>query len=373
VMTRASALFALVLAVGISIFAAGCAAPGDPTPRHPVVPARITDLRAQQVGSEAILVFTLPTRSTDGEVLAEHPSIEIYRTELAPGATVDRKTRWNLTYTIPAARVDAYLKNSHLEFRDPLPPDFLANVAGSQLAYLIRSRSVRARASEDSNVIIQRIYPPPSAPANVQTAVSESVITIRWEETGPPTGAAFSGYHVYRTRVEPAQPGAPSGSSPVKSKSSPELLSTVTTPEYQDTHFEFGETYAYTTRTIAAFGGDQVESADSAAAVVSARDIFPPGAPVGLEAAIVPATPQTGSYVELSWAISPEPDLAGYRVYRSDREEAVGERQNAELLLSPAFRDMSVVSGGRYFYRVAAVDRSGNESSMSSVVIAPIP
>ena len=55
--------------------------------------------------------------------------------------------------------------------------------------------------------------------------------------------------------------------------------------------------------------------------MVTPRDVFPPAAPVGLEAAIVPATPQGAAYVELSWAISPEPDLAGYRVYRSDRED----------------------------------------------------
>jgi fibronectin type 3 domain-containing protein len=33
-----------------------------------------------------------------------------------------------------------------------------------------------------------------------------------------------------------------------------------------------------------------------------------------------------------------------------------------DLLLAPAFRDMPVVLGHHYFYRVTAVDRAGNES-----------
>jgi hypothetical protein len=357
-MRRAPASLLLVLAA----FAVGCAAPGEPTARHPVVPAAVTDLAARQVGGETILSFTLPTRSTDGEPLAERSSIEVFRTAIAPGAAVDRKTPWDLAYAIPSERVDAYLKTTRAEFHDPLTPAILGGPAGSQLAYLVRTRASRARASGESNVVTLHIYLPPAAPANVRASVAESAVTIRWGETSPPAGATFGGYHVYRTRVIPEQAGA-----------SAELLGTATTAEYQDAHFEVGETYAYTVRSAAMFGADVVESADSVAASVTTRDVFPPAAPVGLEAAIVPATPQAGSYVELSWAISPESDLAGYRVYRSDREDATGERLNAELLLSPAFRDMSVVPGGRYFYRVSAVDRSGNESTLSPAILALVP
>jgi len=42
-------------------------------------------------------------------------------------------------------------------------------------------------------------------------------------------------------------------------------------------------------------------------------------------------------------------------------------------LPSPAFRDISVQSGKRYYYRVSALDRAGNESPMSSAVVADVP
>jgi fibronectin type 3 domain-containing protein len=94
---------------------------------------------------------------------------------------------------------------------------------------------------------------------------------------------------------------------------------------------------------------------------------------MNLEITVVPATPQASAYVELSWAINPEADLAGYLVYRGDAEDAPGERVSMETLPSPTFRDISVLPGRRYFYRVSAVDRAGNESPRSSAVAAEIP
>ena len=138
------------------------------------------------------------------------------------------------------------------------------------------------------------------------------------------------------------------------------------TPAYQDTTISVGHTYRYVVRSVAQFGADTVESLDSNDAVVSAMDIFPPAAPQDLVAIIIPATPGAPTYVELSWSISPEADLAGYQVYRSGQPDTQGERLNSELLSAPTFRDMNVTAGQRYFYHVRAVDHAGNESPFSA-------
>jgi fibronectin type 3 domain-containing protein len=124
---------------------------------------------------------------------------------------------------------------------------------------------------------------------------------------------------------------------------------------------------------VAQYGADFVESADSAPVQVTPRDTFPPAAPANLEITIVPATNQAPAYIELAWAISPEADLAGYAVYRSDAEDSPGERITTEILPSPTFRDISVLPGRRYYYRVSALDRAGNESPRSSAVQADVP
>src|SRR5205807_1016199 len=128
-MSRAAALVAFASCVQACALFAGCAAPGDPSPRHPVIPAAITDLAARQSGSAIVLTFTLPHQSTDQEPLSEEPTVEIYRAALSPGVSPDQKTQWRLAYAIPSEQVASYVKGSLVEFRDPLTPDDLARIA----------------------------------------------------------------------------------------------------------------------------------------------------------------------------------------------------------------------------------------------------
>jgi hypothetical protein len=372
-MIRAAALLAFAFGFLACALAAGCAAPGEPTARHPVVPVVVSDLGARQYGSAFALTFTLPARSMDREALAEHPTIEIYRAAIPPGTTADKKTTWRLAYTIPSERVDAYLKGERIEFHDPLTADDLARTPGLSMAYKIRTRAAKARASEDSNVVIARIYPAPDAPRDVHVDVTESALIVDWGEAAMPLGASSRAYRIYRGVLESGQEKLPQDLSQAKLKTQLELAGSSPSTEFRDSHIEFGTPYVYTVRSVAQFGADLVESADSTPVFVTPRDIFPPAAPANLEITIVPATPQAPAYVELSWAINPEEDLAGYSVYRSDAEDAPGDRVSTEILPSPTFRDISVLPGRRYYYRVSALDRAGNESPKSSAVLADVP
>jgi len=142
---------------------------------------------------------------------------------------------------------------------------------------------------------------------------------------------------------------------------------------YRDTQFQFGLTYVYSVRSVAQFESESVESADSKLVVVSPRDVFPPAPPQDLVAVVVPATAQAPAHIELSWSISPEPDIAGYNIYRSEAGGAPRQRLNPGLLLPPVFHDMSTVPGRSYTYTVTAVSRAGNESEPSVAVPAVMP
>ena len=80
---------------------------------------------------------------------------------------------------------------------------------------------------------------------------------------------------------------------------------------YRDVKFEWGHVYLLHGARGKSFGADLVEAVDPAPAVISAKDLFPPATPQGLEAVVVPATPEGPPYVELAWGISPEADIAG--------------------------------------------------------------
>ncbi len=152
------------------------------------------------------------------------------------------------------------------------------------------------------------------------------------------------------------------------------LRSLRTSPHaYVDTQINFGDTYSYLVRSVAQYPGKELESGDSNLTTILAKDTFPPAVPENVVIAAIPAQPGAAGHLELSWQISPEPDVAGYNLYRSDQSDVPGTRQNTELLLTPAFRDMNAVPGKRYFYSVTAVDRSGNESSPSTAVSGEVP
>ncbi len=379
-----SSMFDFLFSIFCFCVLLGCAAPGEPTFRHPPVPETIADLAVRQAGEAVVLTFTLPRYTIEHQPLAEPPAVEIFRGMIPAGAGPG-KLSTRLVYTIPGALVDTYLSAGHFTFRDPRPPEELAASAGGQMVYMVRTRAAKRRASADSNVAALRVYPVPERIDNLRATVTENAIELSWS---PPTrttaGAALAppaGYRVYRAEVETGPASAnPAGeaaaaqdASKVKLKTPLELLGPTPSATFRDTQFEFGRSYLYTVRSIAQYEADSVESADSLPQMVMPRDTFPPAAPKGLVAVVVQATAQAPAHVELSWGISAEPDWAGYHVYRSEQPDTPGQRLTRELLLAPTFRDMWVVPGRPYTYRVSAVDRAGNESPLSTAVTVEVP
>jgi len=365
---RATSVLLLALCLAANIFLAACAAPGEPVARHPVVPVAIRDLTVRQSAGAMLLSFTLPKQSADRDPLAEIPSIEIYRAALAGGAAPDSKSAWQLAYTVPGARVDSYLRGDQVEFRDPLTAQNSATSTAA-IAYMVRTRAARTRASQDSNYVAVNVHPVPEPPQGLQLQVTKSAIVVSWLPVTAPASFSEVHYQVWRSegRGSNATPPRPveivSGNAP----------GTTSATQYADAHFEFGNTYTYTVRTIVRFGADEAESADSEPASVTAVNSFPLAAPTGLQASLSPATAASPAYVDLSWEISSEPELAGYHVYRGEQESSPGERIAAELLPTPTARDNSVAAGHNYWYRVTAVDRGGNESAKSAAIQVDVP
>jgi hypothetical protein len=102
-------------------------------------------------------------------------------------------------------------------------------------------------------------------------------------------------------------------------------------------------------------------------------DLSVPAAPAGVEAA------GKSSSIALTWTKNAETDLAGYHVYRSEGESGPFDRLNGELLdKSALYTDEWLPPLTRRYYRVTAMDLSGNESAPSPVATAstsppPVP
>jgi len=360
----------------ILLLAGGCGAPGEPTPPSPPVPVAVTDLAAQQAGDAVQLTFTMPPKTVAGEHLAETPAIEILRGALKPDGSPDAKS-FRTIETIPGALVGDHRTADKVQVINRISPDELRAYPGAALAYRVRTRASRKRASADSNTVTVRIRPVPERITSVHPEVTESATELSWSaptrtSAGDPL-PTISEYRVYRGEIDAASAAAAANDlSQAKWKSPLAFLASSPTNSYRDTGFDFGKTYLYTVRTVIPGDGSTVESSDSFPVIVTPRDIFPPAVPQGLVAPVLIPEPNAPLEVDLSWSINTETDLAGYHVYRSEQQDTPGQLLTPDLLLSPAYRDTSVQPGHRYWYAVTAVDRSGNESAPSARVAAEV-
>lgn len=78
--------------------------------------------------------------------------------------------------------------------------------------------------------------------------------------------------------------------------------------------------------------------------------------------------------VEITWPMSPETDLAGYKIYRTiDPTRGVNALQE-ELISADetVFIDSTAAEGEAYLYQITAVDKAGNEGKLSGSALLTI-
>lgn len=136
----------------------------------------------------------------------------------------------------------------------------------------------------------------------------------------------------------------------------PVLISTVRTfpSVVRDDSVKILATYIYMVQAVDT-AGNQGEFSETAP--VTIRDNTPPAAVRQVSATL------KGNAVEISWIRVAENDLAGYNVYRSSIPNGVYEKINSSPVKETAYSDASGKPG--MFYRIKAVDTSGNESDWS--------
>ncbi len=90
---------------------------------------------------------------------------------------------------------------------------------------------------------------------------------------------------------------------------------------------------------------------------VGAEDITAPSVPTGV-------TTRTGDRsVTVTWIPSPEPDTAGYDVWRSDQPN--GAYVWLDRTVEATYTDSGVLNGRTYYYKVSSLDVAGNPSAQN--------
>lgn len=352
---RASAFFLTGVLCEAALFLS-CASQVPPQPPRVQHPERITDVKVKQVGETLLLSFTPPVLATDGERLTKPLEIKIFRSITPAGQRPQAMgTNLKLWLTLFSSQFPRYRQGARIVYPEHLSQQQFNQWLGATLTFAVQplTRGFRHRPilGQQSNVARTVLLDVSGPVQNLVITPTQNALELHWS---PPARTLtnhlpkdLSGYRLYRSTT-----GTPG---------SYELMARTVHASYKDSDFVFGQPYFYKVQAVFSSGGMMAESEHSMIADITPRDVFPPAAPSGLTALYARGV------VDLVWNANTESDLAGYNVYRHEKNMPA-HRINPVLLKTPIFRDSSVAPNQKYLYKVTAVDLSGNESGFSKEV-----
>ena len=357
-------LISICLAATVAF--AGCGKRRPPLPPIERVQQRTESLSGVQQGNQIILSWPAPRRNAPNSSVQSIRRIDVYRLAEKPGR------RSPLTEEEFAARstlIGSVTSDQIMNAGETLTYTDKLELAGepARLRYALRYVNASGQRAAFSNFLLiepaARIALPPTL-LTTGKEISEDAITISWQPPATNIDGSIPvnllGYNVYRTDESQSE----TSEAPINS-----VL--VSGTQYLDRNFKFGDSYRYIVRSVSlGTEGAQVESLNSNAITIAPRDIFPPSAPDNITIA--------ASFGRLSifFPANPEPDIAGYNIYRSTDPNLPKEswnKLNPTLLTTTTYQDEKVETGKKYYYYLTAVDRAGNVSRPSEVVSETVP
>jgi hypothetical protein len=351
----------------------GCGTPGIPLPPSLELPTPVTDLHAIRKGNKVYLTWTPPTQTTD-RLTVKHPGItRICRSltsAIAPGIRKDECG--SVVATVPPQQAAGAASRKPKATPTPKPVEKYADeisTAGidpqAMFTYTVEVTNDRRRSAGLSNRVQVPAAPTLPPPAGFAAQVKADGVLLSW--TPLPLRVAPEGlryvYRIYR-REENG-----------KDKVAVELPLDAAPDSFLDHNFEWEKRYTYRATVVTLIHREagpeaQVEGDDTRDVSVFAHDIFPPAAPSGLQAVFSGENQQ--SFIDLIWNPNTESDLAGYNIFRHENGGPAA-KINSDLVKLPAYRDLNVSPGKKYFYSVSAVDVRGNESPRSEEANESVP
>ncbi len=352
------AIFSLV---AVAVWGSACGKRKPPVPPKERVLQRV-EIGGYQRGNQVIVSWRMPARNAPKGNVLNISRADIYRLaepvddplQLSEEEFANRST---LIAAMEITDADFGLKT--ITYRDTL--EFAGQAA--RLRYAIRFVNASGQKAAFSNaLLIQPTSKVAGTPTSLSAEPSQDAIVLSWET--PATNidgsvpVSIIGYNVYRStsEIEPAK-----------------LLNTtpIAANTFRDEFFEFQKAYFYFIRAVSiGTQAEPVESSESNILRYQVRDTFPPSSPAAITVAAAPGT------ISIFFAVNPEPDVVGYKIYRSTDPDLAMAEWNAitpDLLETNTFQDTKVEAGKTYYYYITATDRYGNVSEGSEVVSETVP
>jgi pectin methylesterase-like acyl-CoA thioesterase len=185
----------------------------------------------------------------------------------------------------------------------------------------------------------------PAAVRSVTVTTSTSSVKLDWSNNSE---SDLAGYNVYRAAADGEF---------AKLTATPR-----TSSDYTDSTAPVGVPASYRITAVDKSGNESVLVATTG----TRKDGVAPTAPTGLTAA------QSTQGFTLEWKDNTEADLAGYQVSRATSSGGTYTVLATQSATEPTFTDASAPAGKTVYYKVTAVDASGNVSAAAAVTAVPV-
>jgi len=353
-------LLFLIFILKLIFILPGCGKKADPRAPVRYIPGAVKDLVARQKENRVLLSWKMPEENEDGTPIKDLVGFLILRAEILEG-TGECRCKYKRRAMIYLERPEpAIIKDGTVTFLDKgedLSPPGL--IYGKTYGYKVFSMNRSKILSKEREARVT-LSVPPGPPEGFMAIAGEGKVTLSWS---PPIKRSdgteltdLKGYNIYRTRERGVY-----GDEPVNSG----LILSLT---YLDQGLQNNKTYYYIVKAVNNLTPPWNEGPPSEEISVTPQKMTPPAPPKR-----VIAVPAEGK-IFLTWDENTEPEVAGYKVYRSLTPKTGFTLLTHEPIIKTTFTDPDVVSNTRYYYRVTAIDNAikPNESLPSEEVEAEI-
>jgi len=378
----------LLLGLFMLLMLGACATMGPPKPPSLELPQPPSDLRAVRKGARVTLTWTIPAVTTDRQTVRSLGPTRICR-GLEPTLTECGTPEGQMPAPQPVATKSPAGKKRAANYTDMLAPDLQQSNPSSFVTYAVEILNQDGHSAGLSNQVQVPAAAAPPPFSNFAAEVTAQGVRVSWAVPPAPKEApnVRSLFRIYRKQEGSAENkiadldlghcSEMTAPAPTPASDAPqaEQAAEPCPVSYLDQTFDWEKTYFYrgTAVLVIAEPGKpafEIEGDDTPEVKVFADDVFPPAVPSGLQAVF--SGPGQQPFIDLIWAPVTDVDLDGYSVYRHE-EGAAPVKVNAQLVKTPAYRDVNVASGKNYFYSVSAVDLRGNESARSEEASERVP
>jgi uncharacterized protein len=368
--TRAPRQWLLLLLI-VPLVLAACGRRGPPVAPERRLPAAVADLSASVVGEGVRLTWTLPRVRADRTPIKALARTEVHRRPEEPGDPGPPRPAvltFGGLFGGPT-ELPGFERVANIELAEPKAAEVTRNQVtytdsqglafGRRYTYVVIAVDEQGRPSPPSNRVAVAVAAPPRPPMNLTARPGDREVRVTWEAPtslvdGSPAPVGLV-YNVFRTTAPEARATRPLNPEPLPA------------PSFVDLGVQNDTTYYYTVEAL--LGPRGPASQPTAAATATPEDQTPPAQPRGLVAVV------TGATVRLAWEAVPDPDLAGYHVYRSTTPGRGYQKLTTTPSAASTYVDGDVRAGQTYHYVVTAVDRArrANESVPSPEASARLP